>query len=314
MTVKMLEKHKKGDKKAMLAKIKGMQKTHSLNSWLNPIFSLVTVVLVCIAVVINLLATPTEIVEEVGVKTFRMFTVLSNMFVGVTAAMTVPFAVDGIRERNYHLPRWIVNLTFSSVSCVTLTFLVALAILSPRAGFIEMMLDGSNLLLHTIVPVIAILSFLFINIYHTVKFKTTFLAVLPVFIYAMVYLVSAIIIGEENGGWRDHYRFTELMPWYLALTIMLLLAFAIACGLRVIHNIMHRRDKLATERYYQTAPEYDLPTVEDAIKRLAADNKKHDLGGEVTVPRRIIRIFEKKYNSGHPLVHLCEVYLDEYLK
>ena len=49
----------------MLAKIKGMQKTHLLNSWLNLIFSSVTVVLVFIAVVINLLATPTKIVEEV---------------------------------------------------------------------------------------------------------------------------------------------------------------------------------------------------------------------------------------------------------
>ena len=89
----------------MLAKIKAMQKTHSLNSWLNLIFSTATVALVFVSVVINLLATPTEIVEEVGIKTFRMFTVLSNMFVGVTAAMTIPFAVDGIREKNYHLPR-----------------------------------------------------------------------------------------------------------------------------------------------------------------------------------------------------------------
>ena len=38
-----------------------------------------------------------EIVQEVGLKTFRMFTVLPNMFVGVISAMSVPFAVDGIR-------------------------------------------------------------------------------------------------------------------------------------------------------------------------------------------------------------------------
>ena len=298
----------------MVAKIKGLQKTHSPNSWLNLIFSSVTVVLVFIAVVINLLATPTEIVEEVGVKTFRMFTVLSNMFVGVTAAMTVPFAVDGIREKNYHLPRWIVNLTFASVNCVTLTFLVALTILSPRAGFAEMMLVRSNLLLHTIVPVISILSFLLVNAYHTVKFRTTFFAVLPVFIYAMVYLVSAIFIGEENGGWRDHYRFLDLMPWYLILIIMMLLSFGIACLLRLGHNVMHRRDKLATERYYQSAAEYDLPSIEEVIRKLAQENKKLDLGGEVVVPRRIIKILEKKYASEKPLSYLCGVYLDEYLK
>ena len=222
--------------------ISSISKTHSLNFRLNLILSSSAVVLVFISVVINLLAAPTEIVEEVGVKTFRMFTVLSNMFVGVTAAMSLPFAVDGIRQRNYHLPRWIVNLTFSSASCITLTFLVALTILSPRAGFAKMMLNGSNLLSHTVVPVISIVLFLFVNSYHTVKFKTTFFAVSPVLIYAAVYLVSAIIIGEENGGWRDHYRFEELMPWYWALLLMLLchselLAFCECCIILCIAKI-----------------------------------------------------------------------------
>lgn len=298
----------------MLAHVNRLQKTHSVNSWLNLIFSTTIVVCVFISIVINLLAVPTAIVEEVGVKTFRMFTVLSNMLVGVASAMTIPFAVDGIRQRNYHLPRWIVYLTFVSVSCITLTFLVALAILSPRAGFFEIMLDGKNLLLHTIIPIISIVLFLFVNAYHTIPFKATPLAVAPVFVYAMAYLILAIIIGEENGGWRDHYRFEELMPWYYVLVLMLLLSFGIACLLRAVHNHMHRRDKRATERYYQSAPEYDLATIEQAIRQLAVENKQRDAGGEVIVPRRIIRMLEKKYQSGSELSYLCGVYLDEYLQ
>lgn len=290
------------------------KKTHSLNSWLNLIFSVVIVALVFVSVVINLLASPTEIVEEVGVKTFRMFTVLSNIFVGVAAAMTIPFAVDGIRQKNYHLPRWIVTLTYVSVNCISLTFLVALTILSSGAGFVTIMIEGKNLFLHTIVPIIAIITFLFINVYHTVRFKTAFLAVLPVAVYAIVYLILAIIIGEENGGWRDHYRFEELMPWYYVMALMLLLSFGIACLLRVIHNSMHRRDKLATERYYQDAEEYDLPTIEEAIQKLASENKVKDKGGEVVVPRRIIKIFDKKYQSGKPMAYLCGIYIDEYLR
>lgn len=291
-----------------------IQKTHSVNSWLNLIFSIIMVVLVFVSIVINLLATPTEIVEEVGIKTFRMFTVLSNMLVGVASSMTIPFAVDGIRQENYHLPRWVINLTFVSVNCISLTFIIALTVLSPRAGFFQIMIEGKNLFLHTIVPIMAIITFLFVNSYHTVKFKTTFLALLPVVAYAAVYLVSAIIIGEENGGWRDHYRFEELMPWYYVMIMILLLSFGIACLLRVIHNYMHRRDKLATERYYQNAEKYDLPTVEDAIKKLAAENKAKDGGGEVIVPRRIIKLLNNKYQSEKSLAYLCGIYLDEYLK
>ena len=57
------------------AKFRNLQKTHALHSWISLIFSALIVFLVFVSVIINLLADPTEIVEEVGTKTFRMFTV-----------------------------------------------------------------------------------------------------------------------------------------------------------------------------------------------------------------------------------------------
>ena len=92
-----------------MKKVNHRKKTHAVNSLLNLILSVMIVGGVFAAIVFNLLADPTEIVQEVGLKTFRMYTVLSNMFVGITAAMSIPFAVDGLRERNYHLPRWIIR-------------------------------------------------------------------------------------------------------------------------------------------------------------------------------------------------------------
>ena len=290
------------------------RKTHAINSWLNLILSSLIVVFVFISIVMNLLSTPTENVQEVGLKTFRMFTVLSNMFVAITSAMTIPFAVDGIRRKNYHLPRWIVNLTLSGATCITLTFLISIFVLSPRKGFVLMMLSDSFLFLHTLVPIIAIASFLFINTYHNVKLKASFYATIPVLAYAIAYLVLVMFVGEENGGWRDHYHFQELMPWYLIFVAMMLLTFGLANLLRVIHNRMHKRDKAAPEAYYQTAPEYDLPTIEEAIVALAQENKQNDDGGEVIVPRRLIKFFEKKYDSKKSLSYLCDIYLDEYLK
>jgi hypothetical protein len=271
------------------------------------------VICVFISVVTNLLATPTELVEEVGTKTFRMFTVLSNMFVAISIAMTVPFTVDGIRQRNYHLPRWIVNMLFVSITCITLTFLISLTVLSAYAGFYAIMLEGKNLFLHTLVPISAIVTFLFINTSHNVKFKATFYALVPILMYGIVYVISAIFIGEDNGGWRDHYHFNEFLPWPVMFVLIISLAFGIANLLRVIHNKMHKRDKAATEEYYQNAPEYNLPTIEETVKKLAQENKKHDLGGEVIVPRRIIKFLEKKYQSNIPLNELCNIYINEYL-
>ena len=119
---------------------------------------------------------------------------------------------------------------------------------------------------------------------------------------------------KENGGWRDHYHFQELMPWYYTAAIILALTFIISISLMAIHNHSHHRDKTATEKYYQTADEYALPTIEDAIEKLAKENKRYDAGGEIIVPRRIIKFLEKKYQSGKSLSYLCNVYLNEYLK
>lgn len=296
----------------MSVKVNNFKKTHAINSWLNLIFSVGIVACVFVAVVINLLASPNEFVEEVGVKTFRMFTVLSNMLVAISVAMTIPFTIDGIRQRNYHLPRWIVNLIFISTTCVALTFIVSLTLLSAYAGFDRMMLSGSNLFLHTIVPIATIITFLFINVYHTVKFRATFYALIPILIYAIIYLISAIIIGKDNGGWRDHYHFNEFIPWYFVFIIIFVLVFGIATLLRVVHNRMHKRDKIATEEYYQNAPEYDVPTIEEAIKKLAQENKQYDKGGEIIVPRRIINFLNKKYQSDKSLSELCNIYIDEY--
>ena len=249
----------------MSVKVNNFKKTHSINSWLNLILSIVIVVLVFIAITINLLAKPSDIVEEVGTKTFRMFTVLSNMLVGVASAMSIPFAVDGIREKNYHLPRWIVNLTYVSITCISLTFIISATILSSFAGFYRIMLDNKNLLVHTIVPITSIILFLFINTSHNIKFKTSFIAVAPVLLYAILYLILAILIGEENGGWRDHYHFEEVMPWYFLFVIILAFTFGLANLLRFIHNRMHSRDKAATEAYYQNSEEYLLSGKEDYV-------------------------------------------------
>ena len=297
----------------MTTKINSFKKTHSINSWLNLIFSIFIVAGVFVGVVINLLAMPTELVKEVGIKTFRMFTVLSNMLVAFSVAMTIPFTVDGIRQKNYHLPRWIVNLTFISVTCVSLTFIISLTLLSAYAGFVRMMASGSNLFLHTLVPIASIISFLFINTSHNVKFKTSFYALIPIFVYAIVYLISAIFIGEGNGGWRDHYRFNAVIPWYFIFIIIFALAFGVANLLRAVHNHMHRRDKSDTEEFYINSNEYDLPSIEEAIVKIARENKQMDKGGEIVVPRRIIIFLEKKYQSKKPLSELCQIYINEYL-
>lgn len=298
----------------MRPSVKEIEKRSHLKAALSILLSALIIVGVFLGVVENLLDDPNELVQEVGAKTFRMFTVLSNMFMATAAALSIPFAVDGIRYRNYHMPRWIVTFLYSGTVCVALTFFVALFLLSPQVSFSRIMLYKSNLQLHTLIPLCAMALFMFVNDFHRIPFRATVYALVPVLSYAVVYLISGILIGEDRGGWRDHYHFQDYMPWYLALVLITGVTLVLATGLRLAHNAVHKRDKALMAHYYQNAAPYLLPTIDEALAAMAAEHRQYDKGGELIVPRRAIRVLEEKYRSGKSLKELCSIYIAAYFE
>jgi len=273
--------------------------------------------LVFLAVTDQLLRDPDVLIKEVGWKAYHMFTVLSNILMAVAAAMCIPFAVDGMRYRNYHLPRWYVNLMYMGTTGVAITFLIALTVLAPAAGFYRVMLFSNNILFHLTCPILSILLFFFINSDHRIKWQSTFIAIIPVVLYALVYVLMVFIIGEEAGGWRDHYqiyRIAEYLPLPIILLILCLISFGIATVLRLVHNAIHKKRKADMERYYQQAEAFSYPDIETAIGALADLDRPYDMGGELTVPRRIMNIMERKYQSGLSTREMCIRYIEDYFK
>ena len=273
--------------------------------------------LVFLAVTDQLLRDPDVLIKEVGWKAYHMFTVLSNILMAVAAAMCIPFAVDGMRYRNYHLPRWYVNLMYMGTTGVAITFLIALTVLAPAAGFYRVMLFSNNILFHLTCPILSILLFFFINSDHRIKWQSTFIAIIPVVLYALTYVLMVFVIGEEAGGWRDHYqiyRIAEYLPLPVILLILCLISFGIATVLRLVHNAIHKKRKADMERYYQQAEAFSYPDLETAIGALADMDRPYDMGGELTVPRRIMNIMERKYQSGLSTKEMCIRYIEDYFK
>ena len=272
-------------------------------------------ILVFLAISDQMLNTPDAIVQEVGWKSYHMFTILANMFMGLASAMCIPYAVDGLRYDNYHLPRWVVNVLFMATTGVALTLLIAITVLSPMTSFYRMMLFSNNILFHTINPILSILLFIFINSDHRVSLKSSVIAISPVVLYAVLYFVLVFMVGEEHGGWRDHYRIREItqyIPLPLVVLGMILIDFLVATCLRIAHNKVHERRKKELERSVQQWGESAGPDIPTAIQALAAHNRAKDAGGELIVPRRILTLMEKHYQSGLPMAELCGMYVDAY--
>ncbi len=171
------------------------------------------------------------------------FTVLSNLLTAVSAAMMVPYAVEGIRKKRFVLPRWIVLFQYSCAVCVAITMVSALMIIWPTNG--SSAVTKSEFWLHIFVPACTVVLFQCVETGFSLPRRAILLALIPYWAYMAVYFVEVIVIGEENGGWRDFYMTQKFFPAWVSLLLMLGIGFGVAALLRLIQN---RRALLSRKR------------------------------------------------------------------
>ncbi len=278
------------------------------------VVSIIMVSLVFVALTLNLINYYNESSPEAGAGTMRMFTTLSNILVAIASLLIIPYSIDGLRKNNYHLPRWIVDILYIGTFCVTLTFIVASTIISIAQGFIYSMLSKSNLFFHLINPLFAILLFTFVNTDHHISFKKSFIPLIPALVYGIVYVILAILIGEDNGGWRDVYEFNTFIPWPVTIILIAILSFGISNLIRYLHNLKHKHFKDAVRSYYLKSEDYNVPTIEDAIKILALKEKEDYSSGNVEIPTRIIELLKERFNSDKSTSELSKLFINDYFE
>lgn len=278
------------------------------------VVSILMVSLVFVALTLNLINYYNESSPEAGSGTMRMFTTLSNIIVAIGSLLIIPYSIDGLRKNNYHLPIWIVDILYIGTFCVALTFLVASTIISIAQGFYTSMFYNSNIFFHLINPICAIVLFTFVNSDHNISFKKSFIPLIPVTLYGIVYVIMAILIGEANGGWRDVYEFNTFMPWPITIILIALVSFGISNLIRYLHNLNHKHFKEAVRRYYLESEDYNVPTIEDAIRILAKKEKEDYSSGNTEIPTRIIEMFKERFNSDIPTSELSKLFINDYFE
>ncbi len=205
----------------------------------------VVAICVCIGVTMNLTTLYDVNFDHMGIRTFCMFTVNSNILCGVGMMMTLPYTIDGMLKKDFFLPGWMVDLLFAGVTSVGLTFLISLCVLAPVKGFV-LIFTGSRFFLHGVCPIVAMIAFCFFITSHFITLRESVFALLPVLLYAMVYYFMVEILGPDNGGWDDFYGFLTRIPSWISLISFMPLTFSIAAFLRFLHNKSCRRERYKT--------------------------------------------------------------------
>lgn len=150
-----------------------------------------------------------DLVLEVSkIEMFKFFTVDSNVLVGIVSLILAYQEYQIIKSKRKFVSDKLYIMKFISTIGVMLTFLITALYLAPYStkGYFSMF-QNSNLFFHFIIPIISFISFCFFEKTDKIKFKHTFLGVIPVFIYAFFYVLN-IWFHLENG------KVTYTYDWY----------------------------------------------------------------------------------------------------
>ena len=244
--------------------------------------------------------------DHMGLRTFCMFTVNSNILCAIAMMLTIPYAVDGMREKDFHLPDWMVDFLLMGVTAVGLTFIVSLCILSPVKGFV-LIFTGSRFFLHGLCPVLAIISFCFIITNHEISLKESLIALLPVMLYAMVYYFMVEILGPDNGGWDDFYGFFTRVPSWVSLVSFMPLTFGVTTVIRLLHNRSCRRQLQRKSSLIEA--EFSDKTIREQIVYVAEGRRSEKKTGNIVIPVPLIAAMIKNSGDELDLEEACDIYL-----
>ena len=102
--------------------------------------------------------------RDLGVLTFRFYTCLSNYFAWIMSFLYVLFML--IKKSQKAIPALIMKLKYAATICLALTFITVVAVLAPTMGngsyfssLYDLSIKGSGLYVHTLVPILSVLSF-----------------------------------------------------------------------------------------------------------------------------------------------------------
>ena len=168
---------------------------------------------------------------------FRFFTYLSNILSAVISAILLVLEIGCLKTGNLLLPDWAVLLRLVGTGAVMVTLLTVIFFLAPKDGWF-LLYYQDNIFMHVLGPLAAFVLYAVLETGLYVDFATALLGGISVVLYAALYFVKVVIIGEDRGGWPDFYHFNEGGRWYIAMPAMLVAGFAVSELITLVHNLL----------------------------------------------------------------------------
>ena len=194
--------------------------------FLNILIALITLI-----IVVSFFRKEGQWVPERGKFALRFFTTLSNILCAAACLLTALAINAG------GIPEWIWMLKYIGTAAVTVTMLTVLFFLAPSfgKGALKVLLSGTDLFMHLITPLLALVSFCVFE-KRGMTFCQSLWGMLPVVLYGPVYLYK-ILFALPEKRWDDFYGFNKQGKWPIAFAGMVIGTFLICMGIMALQNV-----------------------------------------------------------------------------
>ena len=164
---------------------------------------------------------------EQGRLALRFFTTQSNVLCAVSALLMCLFPKSEFA--------WTVK--YVGTAAVTVTMLTVFFFLAPGLGKggLAKLLKGSDLFMHLITPLAALLSFLVFE-RRGMSFGVSLWGMVPVILYGSWYLYKVVFAPEEKR-WNDFYGFNKGGKWPVYFSCMMVGGFLVCMLLMGLQNL-----------------------------------------------------------------------------
>ena len=172
-----------------------------------------------------------SLLVEANVKAFRFFTVDSNVLMGVICLLYAVCEISVLTGKHERIPTWLSVAKLIGTTGVALTMVTVVVFLAPLVtasgnplGYWALFLN-TNLFFHLVIPLAAIVVFVFCETTDRIRWRYTWLGMVPMGIYAIFYSFNALAHVEDGKVpvAYDWYHFMQGGLWMMAIVLPLML-------------------------------------------------------------------------------------------
>jgi hypothetical protein len=162
---------------------------------------------------------------QAGLRTLRFFTTLSNVLCAVASLLVLLTLRQGV-------PFGVWLLKYIGTAAVCVTFMTVMVFLGPTIGYRDQ-LKGFAFYLHVSGPLIAAISFCFLERWYPLSFALSLTGMLPVVLYGALYL-NRVVVAKK---WDDFYGFNKSGKWQISFSAMVAGSFLLCLLLWFLYRL-----------------------------------------------------------------------------